>query len=129
MNKNLLIVAALLLINLAGIAAAADLPEHQSKHARNLLATLNLIGINSHEVQNLVADADTRIEKNYFYLNEQEAIGGKWALRYRLGSEDASVIPTSGSRRMELHYAPKDSHFEFKARTDGVTIGYHLKLE
>ena len=128
MIRNLLIVAALLLGNLTSLAAADDLPEHQSKNARKVLATLDSIGVNSQYVQNLVSEADGRVERNYFYFNEQEGMGGKIALRYRLGADNAAT-PANNGKKLELHYAPKDSHMEINARTNGISIGYHFSLE
>lgn len=128
MTRIILIVAALLLGNLESIAAAADVPEHQSKNARKVIATLNSIGINSKDVRNLIEAADARVDRNYLYLNEQEGMGGKIALRYRLNSNNTAKS-LGMNRKLELHYAPKDSHLEVNVHTNGIMASYHWSLE
>ena len=127
MTRKLLIVAALLLSNLAGIAAAADRPEQPSKSARKIIATLNSVGINNQDVQNFVAKADARVENKSFYLTEQKFEDGRLSLRYRFGSTTASTL--GANRRLELNYTPKESHFQITARNNGVMVGYHLQLQ
>jgi hypothetical protein len=128
MTRKVLIVAALLFSNLAGIAAAADNPEHKSKNARKLIATLDSIGINNHEVLYLINAADARVEKNYFYFGEQKMANGRLALRYHLGGTNTAETP-GGSKRLELHYAPQDSHMQITARTNSLMINYHFELK
>ena len=129
MARILLNVAALLLGNLAiGNAAAADLPEHKSNSARKVLATLDMLGLNNQYVKNLVEAADARVEKKYFYFNEQKVGEGRLALRYKFGNGDTPSMP-GNSKRLELHYQPKDSRFEVTAHTNSVFLSYHLQLQ
>jgi len=104
------------------------MPEQKSKSARQLLATLDSVGINNEEVKNLIAQADARVEQNYFYFDEQPAMGGKLALRLNLNTSD-TTDPMGKNKLLELNYAPNDSQFQVTARTDGVMVSYHLNLQ
>jgi hypothetical protein len=117
----MLVVAALLLTNLTGIAAAADTPEHPSKNAQKLIATLNALGINSPEVQDFMNEVNSHVENGYFNFAQQDMMGGKLALRYPVS---VPGIP----HRLELNYTPNDSHVAVTARTDGIMVSYKLKF-
>lgn len=122
MTRNVLVVAALLLVNLEGIAAAADPPsEHRSKHAQKLIATLDSVGINNRDIQQFITSADSHVDKGYFYLTQQEAAGGNMSLRYRLGGRPSI-------RQMELHYAPENSRVELSAHTHSVRVSYQFEF-
>jgi hypothetical protein len=121
MKRKTLVVAALLLINLDGIAAAADSPEHTSKRAQRVIATLNSLGINDPDVANFVGDVDSRVDHGYLNLSQQKAMGGSISLRYKLGN-----LPSP--RQVDLMYAPDDSHLQATAGTSGVMLGYHLEF-
>ena len=113
---------------LTGNAAAADDPEHKSKSARKLLATLNSIGINNQDVKNLVTQADSSIDDNYLYLTERKVGSGQLALRMELStSEDPNKVHSG--KRLQLHYQPKNSHLEITAHTNSVMFNYHLQLQ
>lgn len=121
-----MIVAALLLFNLGGIAAAAEPPEHQSKSAQKLIATLESVGINRPEIKNFIQSADTHVSHGYFYIAERKMMGGKVALRYVMSH--GNIGPTYSNRRLELHYSPNSNdRVHFIARTDLVMFRYHLE--
>ncbi|MDE3016757.1 MAG: hypothetical protein KGI29_07580 [Pseudomonadota bacterium] len=126
MVRRKLVVAALLLANLAGIAAAADTYEHSSKHAQKLMATLDSLGIDNPQVRKFVSEVDAHIDNGYLNLAGRDAPGGSIMLRYRF----AAALPSGlSNRRLELAYQPQDvPHLEVVARTDGVTISYHFKF-
>jgi hypothetical protein len=132
MFRNVLIVAALLFSNLTGIAAAAEPTEQKSKNARKLLATLNAIGINNKDVQNLITEADAKVENKYFYVTDHKVkkgtMAGRWSMRYNLKDSDNPNSVRTG-KRLQLHYAPKDSRFEVTAHTDSVMFNYRLQLQ
>jgi hypothetical protein len=118
MKKYSLVVAALLLTSFASEATAAEEPgQHKSKSAQKVLATLNLLGMNDKDVQNLVSQADQNIDNGYFYLSETKTMGGKLCLRY-----DLSAVST---RQVELRFAFDDSPVEFTARTNIAQVRYH----
>ena len=121
MVRNSLIVAALLLTVLTANKAAADDSGYPSKNAQKFLATLNSVGINNQEVRDFVEDANSHVENGYLNLAKQDVLGGELALRYGLN------VPGQ-PRRLELHYAPEDSHFMATARTDSVKFEYRLKF-
>ena len=121
MTRISILVASLLLIGLADVAAAADVPEHNSPNAQKLLATLNMVGINNQDVQQFINNADSRVEHGYLYMAEGDAMGGKLSLRYELGGG-------VGSRQMELRYAPDDSHMQVTVRTNIALVGLHYEF-
>lgn len=123
MVRNMLVVAALLLTNLAGNAAAAEDPEHPSKNAQKLIATLNTLGLNSPEVREFVEDINSHVKNGYFNFAQQEMLGGEFALRYRMRSSEFDT-----SKRLELSYTPEDSHTVITAQTNGIRVNYRLKF-
>jgi|GEM_PF-4795441 len=127
MTRTVLIVAALLLFNLGGIAAAAEPPEHKSKNAQKLLATLDSVGINSKEITALVNTAHSHVSHGYIYLAEQKMMGGQVSLRYSVGGARKLGMQHS-SRRLELHYSPKNNdNLHVIAKTNLFLVRYHLE--
>ena len=127
MTRSVLIVAALLLFNLVGIAAAAEPPEHKSKSAQKLLATLDSVGINSKEVRDLISTAQSHVSHGYIYLAEKKMLGGNVSLRYSIGGS-AKLGMSHSSRRLELHYSPKNNNkLHFIAKTVLFLVRYHLE--
>lgn len=123
----MLIVAALLLLPLGRSAAAAERPEHQSKSAQKLIATLESVGINRSEIKHFIQQTDTHVSHGYFYLTEKKVPGGKLSLRYVLSSHDMG--PTYSSRRLELHYSlTGNDRFHVIARTNVVLFRYHYNI-
>lgn len=125
--------AALLLTNLGGIAAAAEETEHRSKSAQKVIVLLGSMGINSKEVRDFVTKVDAEVDVRNGYLNlaQREMPGGATlALRYRLGNKHYKD-PRS-SKRLELALTPPEdstfSNFEIKARTDSISVNYRYKF-
>lgn len=128
MVRRKLVVAALLLANLAGIATAADIYEHNSNHARKLIATLNSLGINSKQVREFISDIDASVnhENKTLSLAGHEVPGGHVMLRYRFG---AVPVGSQSHKRLELAYQPQNvPHLEVVARTDSIMVSYHFKF-
>src|SRR5690348_2227754 len=116
-------VAALLLANLPATAVAADNSGHPSKNAQKVVATLNMLGINSPEIKEFVDELNTHVKNGYFNLTEEQALGGTFSLRYPL---NASGEP----HRLQLNYSPEDMpHWNVTARRDSVMITYKLKFD
>lgn len=127
MTRSVLLVAALLLINLGGIAAAAEPPEHKSKNAQKLIATLESVGINRKEIKDFISQANTHVSHGYVYLAERKIMGGEVSLRYSVGGSKR-LGPSYSSRRLELHYSPKaNKNLHVIAKTDMVLVRYHLE--
>ena len=122
MVRKVLAIAAALLITFTSSARAAGSPEHKSTNAQKLLATLDLVGINSKEVVDFVTETDSRIDKKgSMAIAEDNAIGGKLSLRY-----DVTSLPSG--RQFELSYTPDDSHINITARTNKIEVGYHVRF-
>ncbi len=119
--------AALLLTALSASIAAADSTEHTSKNAQKILATLNLIGVNDKEIQNFIEESNAKFENGYLNLAQEEALGGKVTLRYG-ASEENSIDGRRMPRKLELYYAPEDSHLSITARTSGIQACYKFKF-
>ena len=117
----MLVVAALLLTTLTASNAAADDPEHLSKNAQKIVATLNMFGINDPQIRDFIAEANSHVKNGYVNLATQEVMGGELSFRYALSVPGAP-------RRLELNYAPEDSHVNVTARTDSFMVTYKLKF-
>jgi hypothetical protein len=122
MTRYVLVVAALLLTGQANVAVAAeeDKPQH-SKNAVKVLATLDMLGINNKEIRDMLTAVDSRIEKGYLNLAEEQVMGGRLLLHYKLSGKQ-------GIKQLELMYTPKDSNAEVRASTRGVMFNYKLKF-
>lgn len=122
MTRYVLVVAALLLTGQANVAVAAeeDKPQH-SKNAVKVLATLDMLGINNKEIRDMLTAVDSRIEKGYLNLAEEQVMGGRLLLHYKLSGKQ-------GIKQLELMYTPKDSNTEVRASTRGVMFNYKLKF-
>lgn len=127
MTRSVLLVAALLIINLGGNAAAAEPPEHKSKNAQKLIATLDSVGINRKEIKDLITAAHSHVSHGYIYLAEKKIGGGHLSLRYSIGGASKLGMQHS-SRKLELHYSPKKmNNLHFIAKTDLFLVRYHLE--
>ena len=117
--------AAALLITLSENANAADDDsEHQSQNAQKILTTLNMVGINSKEVKDFVAETNSRVDNDHSYqITGDSFASGQWSLRY-----DPSMAIPNG-RQLELRYTPDDSHVNIVVKTNMAVVGYHFKFE
>lgn len=135
MSTKRLVVALLLLTVLGNQAQAAEPKEHRSKHARQLLATLDTLGISNRDIKEFVATIDSRIDKGYLRFSEQQVpmVGGKLTFRYRLNNNIDPLLEQSrkhGVKRLELRYAPsEDSRWEIVASRKFVMTNYRLTFE
>lgn len=127
---NTRLVVALLLLNLLGNpAAAAETPEHQSKHARQLLAALSAAGINHPDIKEFVSNVDSHIDDGYLTFAERDVPGGKLKVRYQLNP--SYILGTQSgamSKRVELNYAPDNSNWEATVGVDRALVTYRVKF-
>src|SRR5690349_17488538 len=84
MVRKMVVVAALLLTGLTGIATAAENSEHRSKNAQKVLAVLNSLGMTDPDVKNFVAEVDSKVDDGYLNFTRNEVAGGELTLRYHL---------------------------------------------
>jgi hypothetical protein len=120
MRRNLLVVAALLLTNLPGMAAAADFPEHTSKHARQTMVVLGHMGIDNKEVAEFVDYVDQRIDHGYFRIAEEHTLGGMVRFSYKFQTT------TSARRGLVLTFSPDDSNWEYTASSNLIMANYRI---
>lgn len=127
MKRSGLIIAALVIPNLAGIAMADGLNDPtQPQKGRKLSVLLNSLGANNKDVMQFVDDMRSHAKEGHINFAERNMMGGKVALRYTLDDE---VNSRMGIRKqVELSYTPKDSHFEAVAGPHQIMIGYHYKF-
>ena len=130
MRRIRLVVAALLLASSGSqVAIAAEVPEHQSKNAHNVLVVLDSIGVNNQNVQQLVATLDTHAEGGYVTLADTTVNNGKLSLRYGMNANTVTAVAAGDThRRFELNYAPKDSPMEYTMSTRSVMVNYHFEF-
>ncbi len=132
MNRLLVVVAALLLIQpiKIDVAAAAENPEHFTKHANanlkqkkaeKLLMMMKSLGISNPNITALVNTVDANTKNGYLMLHKEDLSSGTLSLSYKLE-------PKIGVKQLELLYIPKDSNTEYKARTNAVMVNYKLKF-
>jgi hypothetical protein len=121
MCKHKSVVAALLLICLAGMAAAAETNEHASRNAEKILTILNSVGINDPQITQFIGRVDSHIHDKYLDLSEERMMGGNLSFRYNMNNGIST-------RQLELMYTPDDSHIQAIAKTDGITVNYKLKF-
>lgn len=135
MNKILAVVAALLLIQLVelvetSVATAAENPEHltkradvslKQKKAEKFLMMMKTIGISDPNLTALVRMVDSNTKNGYLTLHQEEIAGGTLSFTYKLE-------PKVGVKHLELLYVPKDSHIEYRARTNSMMVNYKLKF-
>jgi hypothetical protein len=118
-----MIVAALLLSNLGGNAAAADKNEQRSKRAQKIIATLESAGINNSDLKNLIAEADTHVEGKYFYLSDNKTESGRLSLRYQFGGKPSV-------KRLQLNFTPEyNSNINMTLSTEGAMIRYRYEFK
>lgn len=123
MSRFFLIVAALLLSNLGGNAAAAEHNEQRSKRAQKIIATLESIGVNNSEVKNFVAQYDAHVDGKYFYLSDNKMKEGRLSLRYQLGERPSM-------KNLQLNFTPQyNSHVNMTLSTEGAMIRYHYEFK
>jgi hypothetical protein len=123
MTRIVLVVAALLLTNLMGVAAAADHPEQKSKksdHARNTLIVLGHMGLDTKEISEFVTYVDERVEGGRFRIAEERIMGGKLSLSIKLNSSGDTP------RGPELRFTPDDSDWDCTANLKGVMVNYKI---
>ncbi len=132
MNRLFVVVAALLLVQpvKVNVAVAAENPEHFNKHAdaslkqkksEKLLMMMKSIGISDPNLTALVNIVDANTKNGYLTLHQEEIAGGTLSFSYKLE-------PKIGMKQLELLYVPKDSHVEYRARTNSVSVNYKLKF-
>ncbi len=133
MNRILAVAAALLLIQPIemGVATAAENPEHLTKDAgvslkqkksEKILIMLKALGISDPSLTEFVNNVEGRTKNGYLTLHqEDDVLGGTLSFRYEMKAK-------IGTKQIELHYAPKDSNFEYKARTNSVMMNYKLRF-
>lgn len=132
MNRLLVVVAALLLIQpiKTSVAAAAENPEHFTKHANaslkqkkaeKLLLMMKSIGISDPNLTSLVNEINDRSKNGYLMLREEKMSGGTLSLRY-------AIEPKINVKQLELLYVPENSHTEYSVRSNAVMVNYKLKF-
>ena len=126
MVRILLAVAALLLTNLAGVAAAAEHPEHKSNNARKALVVLAQIGIDRPEIIEFVKYVDGKVVKGRLQLAEQRVMGGTLSLGYNFTATNPYL--RKATKGLVLKYAPDNSRWEYTAGTRAVLINYRLRF-
>ncbi len=132
MNRLFVVVAALLLVQpvRVNVAVAAENPEHFNKHANGslkqkksekLLMMMKSIGISDPNITALVNIVDANTKNGYLTLHQEEIAGGTLSFSYKLE-------PKIGVKQLEILYVPKDSHVEYRARTNSVSVNYKWKF-
>ena len=121
MVRKYIVAAAALLFSYMSSANAAPNPEHKSRNAQKIIATLDKLGINHKVVRDFVTETDSHIKrKGYFTLRETNIAGGRLSLQCQTRG-----FPTA--RKFELIYEPEYApHFNITARTNGIEMRYHL---
>lgn len=127
MIRKLLVVAALLLTGLTELVAeheaiaAVENSEQHSKNAQKVLIILKNLGISDPDIKDFIDRVDSRSHDGYLHLTEEKAMGGKFELKYELDSRVSA-------RQLQLTYTPNESRVQAIARTDGITVNYHLRF-
>jgi hypothetical protein len=121
MKIRKLVVAALLLTALPGMATAAEDPEHHSKNARKTLVVLSALGMDHPDLVNFVGTVDERVDGGYLRLAEEKTMGGTMTLHYELSGGVRA-------KQVELKFTPDDSNMEYTARPNGVMANYKFNF-
>jgi len=121
MVRKSIVAAAALLFSYVSSANAAPNPEHKSRNAQKLIATLDKIGINHKVVRDFITETDSHIKrKGYVTLRETHLASGRLSLQCQTRG-----FPTA--RKFELLYEPEYApNFNVVARTNGIEVRYHL---
>ncbi|MEQ1789863.1 MAG: hypothetical protein ABL857_05405, partial [Rickettsiales bacterium] len=86
-----------------------------------ILFMIESLGISDPDISAFVYEIDNRTKDGYFMLHQKRVAGGTLSLRYALE-------PKISTRKVELLYAPDNSHTEYSVRTNSVMINYKLKF-